>query len=75
VEVTLAATRRESLRRALVLEYFTIRRNLAICLAIRACCQRVVRLGVGGPIAGLGIALFAAKEGRELWTTKDLCCR
>lgn len=27
------------------------------------------------PIAGLGIAVFAAKEGRELWTTKDLCCR
>ena len=27
------------------------------------------------PIAGLGIAAFAAKEGRELWTTKDLCCR
>jgi divalent metal cation (Fe/Co/Zn/Cd) transporter len=26
------------------------------------------------PIAGLGIAAFAAKEGRELWTTKDLCC-
>ncbi len=27
------------------------------------------------PVAGLGIAAFAAKEGRELWTTKDLCCR
>lgn len=27
------------------------------------------------PIAGLAIAAFAAKEGRELWTTKDLCCR
>jgi divalent metal cation (Fe/Co/Zn/Cd) transporter len=27
------------------------------------------------PIAGLGIAGFAAKEGRELWTTEDLCCR
>ena len=27
------------------------------------------------PIAGLGIALFAAIEGRELWRTKDLCCR
>ena len=27
------------------------------------------------PIAGLGIAAFAAKEGGELWTTKDLCCR
>jgi divalent metal cation (Fe/Co/Zn/Cd) transporter len=27
------------------------------------------------PLAGLGIAAFAAKEGRELWTTKDLCCR
>jgi divalent metal cation (Fe/Co/Zn/Cd) transporter len=26
-------------------------------------------------IAGLGIAAFAAKEGGELWTTKDLCCR
>jgi divalent metal cation (Fe/Co/Zn/Cd) transporter len=26
-------------------------------------------------VAGLGIAAFAAKEGRELWTTKDLCCR
>lgn len=27
------------------------------------------------PVAGLGIAAFAAKEGRELWTSKDLCCR
>lgn len=27
------------------------------------------------PIAGLGIAALAAREGRELWTTKDLCCR
>jgi divalent metal cation (Fe/Co/Zn/Cd) transporter len=27
------------------------------------------------PVAGLGIAAFAAKEGRELSTTKDLCCR
>jgi divalent metal cation (Fe/Co/Zn/Cd) transporter len=27
------------------------------------------------PVAGLGIAAFAAKEGRELWRTKDLCCR
>lgn len=27
------------------------------------------------PLAGLAIAGFAAKEGRELWTTKDLCCR
>lgn len=27
------------------------------------------------PIAGLGIAAFAAKEGRELWRTEDLCCR
>lgn len=27
------------------------------------------------PVAGLGIAAFAAKEGRELWTTEDLCCR
>ena len=27
------------------------------------------------PLAGLGIAAFAAREGRELWTTKDLCCR
>jgi divalent metal cation (Fe/Co/Zn/Cd) transporter len=26
-------------------------------------------------IAGLGIAVFAAKEGRELWTAEDLCCR
>jgi divalent metal cation (Fe/Co/Zn/Cd) transporter len=26
-------------------------------------------------VAGLGIAAFAAKEGTELWTTKDLCCR
>jgi divalent metal cation (Fe/Co/Zn/Cd) transporter len=27
------------------------------------------------PAAGLAIAAFAAKEGRELWTTQDLCCR
>lgn len=27
------------------------------------------------PLAGLAIAAFAAKEGRELWTAKDLCCR
>ncbi len=27
------------------------------------------------PVAGLGIAAFAGEEGRELWTTKDLCCR
>jgi divalent metal cation (Fe/Co/Zn/Cd) transporter len=27
------------------------------------------------PIAALGIAAFAAKEARELWTTDDLCCR
>lgn len=27
------------------------------------------------PVAGLAIAAFAANEGRELWTTKDLCCR
>lgn len=27
------------------------------------------------PVAGLAIAGFAAKEGRELWTAKDLCCR
>ena len=27
------------------------------------------------PAAGLAIAGFAAKEGRELWTAKDLCCR
>jgi divalent metal cation (Fe/Co/Zn/Cd) transporter len=27
------------------------------------------------PLAALAIAVFAAKEGRELWTTKDLCCR
>lgn len=27
------------------------------------------------PVAGLAIAAFAAKEGRELWTAKDLCCR
>ncbi len=26
------------------------------------------------PLAGIGIAALAAKEGRELWTTKDLCC-
>jgi divalent metal cation (Fe/Co/Zn/Cd) transporter len=27
------------------------------------------------PVAGLGIAAFAAREGRELWTAEDLCCR
>ncbi len=27
------------------------------------------------PAAGLAIAAFAAKEGRELWITQDLCCR
>jgi divalent metal cation (Fe/Co/Zn/Cd) transporter len=27
------------------------------------------------PVAGLAIAGFAAKEGRELWTAEDLCCR
>lgn len=27
------------------------------------------------PAAGVAIAAFAAKEGRELWTTQDLCCR
>ena len=27
------------------------------------------------PLAGFTIAIFAAKEGRELWTAKDLCCR
>jgi divalent metal cation (Fe/Co/Zn/Cd) transporter len=27
------------------------------------------------PVAGLGIAAFAAKEGRELRTADDLCCR
>lgn len=27
------------------------------------------------PLAGLFIAGFAAKEGRELWTAEDLCCR
>jgi divalent metal cation (Fe/Co/Zn/Cd) transporter len=27
------------------------------------------------PVAGLAIAVFAAKEGRELWTAEDLCCR
>jgi divalent metal cation (Fe/Co/Zn/Cd) transporter len=27
------------------------------------------------PIAGLAIAVFAAKEGQELWTAEDLCCR
>jgi divalent metal cation (Fe/Co/Zn/Cd) transporter len=25
------------------------------------------------PVAGLGIAFFAAREGRELWITEDLC--
>lgn len=27
------------------------------------------------PLAAIGIAGFAANEGRELWTTDDLCCR
>jgi len=27
------------------------------------------------PVAGIAIATFAAKEGRELWADKDLCCR
>jgi divalent metal cation (Fe/Co/Zn/Cd) transporter len=27
------------------------------------------------PLAGLAIAGFAAKEGHELWTAEDLCCR
>jgi divalent metal cation (Fe/Co/Zn/Cd) transporter len=27
------------------------------------------------PLTALAIAVFAAREGRELWTTKDLCCR
>lgn len=27
------------------------------------------------PLAGVAIAIFAAKEGRELWTADDLCCR
>jgi divalent metal cation (Fe/Co/Zn/Cd) transporter len=27
------------------------------------------------PVAGLAIAVFAAKEGRELWRAEDLCCR
>jgi divalent metal cation (Fe/Co/Zn/Cd) transporter len=27
------------------------------------------------PVAALGIAAFAAREGWELWTTDDLCCR
>ncbi|MDQ3785218.1 MAG: cation transporter [Actinomycetota bacterium] len=27
------------------------------------------------PLAGLAIAVFAAKEGSELWNAKDLCCR
>jgi divalent metal cation (Fe/Co/Zn/Cd) transporter len=26
------------------------------------------------PVAGLAIAFFAAREGRELWTTEDFCC-
>jgi divalent metal cation (Fe/Co/Zn/Cd) transporter len=26
------------------------------------------------PLAGLAIGLFAAREGRELWRTEDLCC-
>jgi hypothetical protein len=110
VEVTLAATRRESQRRGLELEYFTIGRD-ALEAAVGAhfrgargfrspvafALDSVIEASSGGillsvllfgqvanalfgrgwadPIAGLGIALFAAKEGRELWTTKDLCCR
>jgi divalent metal cation (Fe/Co/Zn/Cd) transporter len=27
------------------------------------------------PLTGLVIALFAAREGRELWTAEDFCCR
>lgn len=27
------------------------------------------------PLAGLGIAVFAANEGRELWNADDICCR
>jgi divalent metal cation (Fe/Co/Zn/Cd) transporter len=27
------------------------------------------------PLAGFAIAGFAAREGRELWTAQDLCCR
>lgn len=27
------------------------------------------------PLAGIAIAVFAANEGRELWTAEDLCCR
>lgn len=27
------------------------------------------------PIAGLAIAVFASKEGRELWNAEDICCR
>ena len=27
------------------------------------------------PVAGLAIALLSAKEGRDLWTTEDLCCQ
>lgn len=26
------------------------------------------------PVAGMAIAVVAAREGRELWTTEDLCC-
>lgn len=26
------------------------------------------------PVAGLGIAVIAAREARELWTTEDVCC-
>ncbi len=37
--------------------------------------QRLAGLVVGRSLAGLAIAAFAAKEGKELWTTKDLCCR
>lgn len=27
------------------------------------------------PLAGIVIAIFAAREGRELWTAEDICCR
>jgi divalent metal cation (Fe/Co/Zn/Cd) transporter len=27
------------------------------------------------PVAGVAIAVFAAREGRELWLAKDFCCR
>lgn len=26
------------------------------------------------PLAGIALAAFAAKEGRELWSAEDLCC-